>query len=256
MATLDITWLGQAGFLLETEATRLLIDPWVTPAERRLIESPPLALVSDRIDYLLVTHEHPDHLDLPFLRQLAERSPDAMLVLPEPIVDQAQGVLTLSPVQPGDRLQLADITVEAVPAWHGVGIEDAYTDGHGRFLGYLIGVAGLVIYHAGDTVATEGLLSSLEGKEIDLALLPVNGRDFFREAEGLVGNLDVREAVRLAQRIGASTLVPYHWDGFSGNTEQPGRVVDEAAAVGGLHVLCLARFLPFRLGSGEVGEGT
>jgi L-ascorbate metabolism protein UlaG (beta-lactamase superfamily) len=96
-------------------------------------------------------------------------------------------------------------------------------------------------------IATPDLLASLDGRSIAVALLPVNGHDFFREADGFVGNLDAREAVRLARRVGAHTLVPYHCDGFAGNTEQPGRVVDEAAAVGGLHVLCLARLVPFRL---------
>jgi L-ascorbate 6-phosphate lactonase len=245
--TLDLTWLGQAGFLLETPKTRLLIDPWVSRAEGRLIESPPLDVVADRIDLVIVTHEHADHFDLPFLRQLAERSPDAVLVLPEPIAEQGEGVLTLSPVRPGERVELVDLTLEVVPAFHALRAEDPCTDGDGRFVGYVIRVAGAVLYHAGDTVATDELLSSLEGKEIDCALLPVNGRDSLRESQGIVGNLDFREAVQLAVGVGAHTLVPYHWDGFAGNTERPGRVVEEAARVGGLHVLCLARLTPYRI---------
>ena len=42
-------------------------------------------------------------------------------------------------------------------------------------------------------------------------------------------------------------MVPIHWDGFAGNTERPGLVVDEAAALGELHVLVLARGQPVRL---------
>jgi L-ascorbate metabolism protein UlaG (beta-lactamase superfamily) len=84
-------------------------------------------------------------------------------------------------------------------------------------------------------------------KQIEIALLPVNGRDPVREADGIVGNLDTAEAVQLARRLGARTLIPYHWDGFAGNTEQPGRVVDEAAIGGGPHVLCLTRFVSFQL---------
>jgi hypothetical protein len=40
------------------------------------------------------------------------------------------------------------------------------------------------------------LLHSLERKQIDIALLPVNGRDFFRDADGVVGNLNVRNKLR------------------------------------------------------------
>jgi L-ascorbate 6-phosphate lactonase len=245
--TLDITWLGQAGFLFETDGCRLLIDPWVSPADGRLIEPPPLELVCDQVDAVLITHEHLDHLDLPFLRLLAERSPDALLVLPQPIVDQAEGILRLSPVRPGDRVEVSNLSVEVVPSWHSVSAKDAYSDGDGRFVGYVIHVGDSVVYHAGDTVVTEGLLASLERKRIDIALLPVNGRDFFRDARDIVGNMNVREAVELARRVDAHTLIPYHWDGFAGNTEQPGRVVDEAVAAGELHVLCLARYRRFRL---------
>jgi len=246
VTTLELTWLGQAGFLLETEHGRVLIDPWVSADDNRLIEPPPLELVGDRIDCVLVTHEHADHLDLPFLRRLAERSPEALLVLPEPIADQARDVHHLSPVRRGNVFETAGLSVEVVPAYHAVTADQAYADGDDRFVGYLIRAGRSVLYHAGDTVVTEGLLHSLEGKQIDIALLPVNGRDFFRDADGIVGNLNVREAVELARRLGAHTLVPYHWDGFAGNTEQPGRVVDEAVAAGGLHVLCLARLSRFR----------
>ena len=51
--------------------------------------------------------------------------------------------------------------------------------------------------------------------------------------------MDASEAVELALEIGASTLVPYHWDGFSGNTVSPGSVVDLAA--GRIHVVVPAR---------------
>ena len=247
MARLELTWLGQAGFLVETDATRLLIDPWVSPADGRLIEQPPLELVADGIDFVLVTHEHLDHLDLAFLSRLAERSPGARLVLPEPIADQAEGVLDVTTVRPGDAIDVGDVRVEVVPAWHGVLSADAYTDGDGRFVGYLLHAAGQVVYHAGDTIATDGLLAALEGRSIDVALLPINGRDFFREQRDIVGNLDAREAVEVALRIGAHTLVPYHWDGFAGNTVRPGGAPDEAAAADGpLHTLVLAHLVPYR----------
>ena len=78
-----------------------------------------------------------------------------------------------------------------------------------------------------------------------MALLPINGRDAEREARGIVGNMDAAEAVELALAIGATRLVPYHWDGFAGNTVPPGTAVD--AAAGGSTSLVPARFEPFEL---------
>ena len=74
------------------------------------------------------------------------------------------------------------------------------------------------------------------------------GRDFFREERGIVGNLNAREAVELASRVGARILVPMHWDLFAGNTEQPSVVLDEVVRTGArLHVLTLDRLRSFEL---------
>lgn len=243
----QITWLGQAGFLLETAGRRLLVDPWLSPHEARLTEPPPFELVCDEIDWVLVTHEHEDHLDLPFLRRLAERSPGARLVLPEPIAAMADVGLARTHVAAGDDLDLDPLRLHVVGAWHAVDAADGYSDGAGRFVGYVISGGGPTIYHAGDTIPDPGLAEALADQAVDIALLPINGRDSAREARNVAGNLDAREAVSLAREIGAHTLIPYHWDAVAGNTEHPGRAADEAAAQGGLHVLVLARLLPCRL---------
>jgi L-ascorbate metabolism protein UlaG (beta-lactamase superfamily) len=82
-----------------------------------------------------------------------------------------------------------------------------------------------------------------------VALLPVNGRSYFREQQDLAGNLDVRDAVALATRIGAHTLVPIHWDLMEGNLERAGAAAEEAHATNApLHVMTLARAVPWAVG--------
>jgi L-ascorbate 6-phosphate lactonase len=246
-----LTWLGQAGFLLETEGLRLLIDPFLSEYDARLYPPPPAKPLAERIDWLLVTHEHLDHLDVDFVPILAEHSPAAGVVLPTPIVDQADrlhaGLRTIG-VQPGDSLELSpSVQLQVLPAWHGVEMADAYSrgpdvDGLCYFVGYVIRAPGISIYHSGDTVVTDELRDALAGQAIDVALLPINGRDYYRERSGLIGNMDAREAVRLAQELGVRVLVPMHWDLFAGNTVRPGSAVDEVAGDSGLHVLVPARF--------------
>jgi L-ascorbate 6-phosphate lactonase len=244
------TWLGQAGVRLETDTACVVVDPWVSPHDDRLVPPAPLELAADGVDWLLVTHEHLDHLDLPLLPALLERSPGVRVVLPASLVELVEDVVPASqlvPVQAPDTVDLGGLELTVVPAIHGVSVEDAYGDGSAiggrpRFVGYVLGgPAG--VYHAGDTIVTGELGGALEPLAIDVAFLPVNGRDTEREARGIVGNMNAAEAVDLALAIGARRLVPIHWDGFAGNTVDPESVVD--AAGGRIDVFVPSRFETF-----------
>jgi UDP-MurNAc hydroxylase len=72
---MQVTYLGHAAILLEAAGTRVLMDPWLTDPTYHGTwwHFPPLELgVRDlpRIDYLYISHEHPDHFDPPTLAQL------------------------------------------------------------------------------------------------------------------------------------------------------------------------------------------
>jgi L-ascorbate metabolism protein UlaG (beta-lactamase superfamily) len=194
---------------------------------------------------VLVTHEHLDHLDAAALPQIAARSPQLSVIAPAPLapmVQEAAPGIPFTGVRPGDRLDVAGGTVSVVPAIHAVHPSDGYSDGAGRFVGYVLELDGGALYHAGDTIAGDQLMAALEPLRIDVALLPVNGRAHFRERQDIAGNLDVRDAVALAARIGATTLVPIHWDLFKPNLERAGATADEAHVTQApVHVVTLAR---------------
>jgi L-ascorbate metabolism protein UlaG (beta-lactamase superfamily) len=249
--TAVLTWLGQAGFLVESAGSRLLIDPFFGEHEGRRFPPPPIDVFGARIDHVLITHEHLDHFDPASLRGIAERSPGVRVLAPEPLRDRV-GDLPFHGVRAPDRVALPLGTVRVVPAIHALHPEDGYSEGGDppRFVGYVVETEGVAIYHAGDTIADERLLAGLEGVRIDVAVLPVNGRTFFRERADLAGNLGPRDAVALAAHCGASLLVPVHWDLFEGNTERAGATADAADEAGApVHVLTLSRGRPFALAS-------
>jgi L-ascorbate metabolism protein UlaG (beta-lactamase superfamily) len=95
-----------------------------------------------------------------------------------------------------------------------------------RFLGYVLDVDGVRIYHAGDTIHFEGMETMVGELRPDAMLLPINGRDAEREARGIVGNLTAREAAWLADEIGSGILVPMHHDLFERNRGWPAHVVE------------------------------
>jgi L-ascorbate metabolism protein UlaG (beta-lactamase superfamily) len=253
----ELTWLGQAGFLLSANGEAVLVDPFLSPHKLRTYPPPGLEVLGRDVSWLLATHEHEDHLDLRSLPVLLERFPRLHVVLPSPLAPRVASLLAsdrIHPVQPGDLVAGREVSIRPVPACHGVTIKDGYSTGRRApsdptpFVGYLLEFPGLTIYHAGDTIVNQEVLDALQNRPIDVALLPVNGRDYFREAAGIVGNLSVEEAVQLAAQLRVRVLIPMHHDLVYGNTERAGAVADFADQLGvPIHVVNLARFTSLRL---------
>jgi L-ascorbate 6-phosphate lactonase len=222
-----LSWLGQASVAMRLGGATALVDPFLSPHPERLV-SPPFAAEEARgIDVVLITHDHLDHLDERALPAIATVSPDAVVIVPEDVVER---VTTLGVerervhgLPPDGRVTIGALTIDAVPACHGEGADDAYR--LGPFLGYVVSAGGVRVYHAGDTIPFDGLVERLRELHVHLALLPINGRDAKREAEGIVGNLDPREAAQLASEIGANAVVPIHWDMFASNRGDPAAFV-------------------------------
>ena len=133
-------------------------------------------------------------------------------------------------------LQDAGFDVVAVAAAHEFAGEGygAYTEwvdetGAHRAVGFVVRGGGRVLFHSGDTVMWRGLAEQLQAARVDTCLLPINGRDWLREEQGLVGNLTARESADLAAACGAEVLIPVHFDGVVGNTGSPGDLLDYAS---------------------------
>jgi L-ascorbate metabolism protein UlaG (beta-lactamase superfamily) len=222
-----LSWLGQSSVALRLGGATVLVDPFLSPHPDRLVPPPFTGEEARGVDLVLVTHDHLDHLDEAALPAIAAASPEAVVIVPDDVVDRvaALGIerSRVRGLSPDGRAQLGTVTVDAVPACHGEGIDDAYR--LGPFLGYVVSAGGPHVYHAGDTILFDGLVERLRELRVDLALLPINGRDAKREAHGIVGNIDALEAAHLARDIGADAVVPLHWDMFASNPGDPGAFV-------------------------------
>jgi L-ascorbate metabolism protein UlaG (beta-lactamase superfamily) len=251
-----LSWLGQAGFVVRTRHAIALIDPFLAPHDGRLFESGLRPGSAEGVDVVCCTHEHVDHFDAASVPAIAKASPGAVFVVPSPIADMltevgVEGARVVG-VQPGDPIEVAGLSIRAVPAMHGVSMDDAYgfgqelSDGLVRFVGYVVEAGGVRLYHAGDTIHYEGMEVMLRELEIDVAMLPINGRDPVREARGIVGNLSEREAAWLAGAIGAEVVIPMHWDLFARNRGYPEWLVESALRDHpDVHVLVPRRDRPF-----------
>ena len=231
-------WIGQAGFVIRGSTTTLVIDPYLVDRPDRT--APPPLTPGDLgfIDAVLATHEHRDHLDLANLPAIAAAAPATRFVVPEPLVErtaEAVGSGRVSGARPGAALELRSARIMPVPACHGVHVADAYSfglaPGEHRYLGYVVTLDGLRIYHAGDTIRYDGMAERLRELRVQVALLPVNGRNAAREARDLVGNLTAEEAAELVRDAGIAIAVPMHYELFARNAGSAGAFVDRVAAL-------------------------
>ena len=227
-----IWWLGQAGFLIYCKGVRILVDPYLSDylavkyagkefPHRRMM-SPPIAPGELRgVSWYLCTHAHSDHMDPGTLPVVAKNNPDCRFVAPRAEVStaMARGVPEnrLVPVDDGETIDLSKgLKVEVLPSAHEELVKDEA--GHSRFLGYLLKLDGIVIYHSGDCVPFPGLLERLIAAGVDLALLPVNGRDEYRRLRNLAGNFTLVEAVKLCRDANIPFMLAHHVGMFEFNT--------------------------------------
>jgi L-ascorbate metabolism protein UlaG (beta-lactamase superfamily) len=107
-AVMHLTHLGHAGLLVETDTARLLIDPGNMSSVDGLTD----------VDAVLVTHQHPDHLDLDRLHQVLAASPRAVVVIDPDTATAVTGLPEHTVAQVGDRLTFGATTVDVLGGLH------------------------------------------------------------------------------------------------------------------------------------------
>jgi L-ascorbate metabolism protein UlaG (beta-lactamase superfamily) len=224
-------WLGQAGFAIEALGHRILIDPYLSDSladkyrgtlfpHERLHPSPIAASTLVGIDAVFHTHAHTDHLD-PVTIAALQIANDPTFIAPRAVRSTAfeRGIPEdrFRGIGDGERFELThDISAEAIASAHEV--LDRDDSGDHRHLGYVFDFDGIRIYHSGDCVPYPGLVERLRTARIDVALLPINGRDSYRLENGVPGNFRLEEAVDIAHDARIPALVGHHFGLFDFNT--------------------------------------
>jgi L-ascorbate 6-phosphate lactonase len=241
---LAIWALGQQGYLLKGGPHTVVIDPYLSnyveeltsndehPVARQVpIVVQPAELSS--VTVALATHHHTDHCDPRTLVPLLKSAPQARMITSY----TGRDVLLAAGIDP-ERVEVPAIDVAvsfgdgleitAIPSAH-YGF-DPDPDGNPAYLGFLLNMNGVSLYHAGDTVVYSGLIERLRRQHVNILCLPINGRDWFREQQDLVGNMDFREAAELTAAVGGDVLLAGHNDMFAGNRINPAYLVDYITA--------------------------
>jgi L-ascorbate metabolism protein UlaG (beta-lactamase superfamily) len=204
---MEIKFHGHSCFELREGETTVLVDPFLKP------NNPAAAATAEDVEptHIAISHGHIDHIAdaVP----VATRTGAHCIALAE-IAEWlgGQGVADLSDPNLGGTVEFEWGWVKLVPAWHTSTIlgsaEWPYSAEHGiptgTPAGLLINLGGVTVYHAGDTCLFGDMKLIAERNPVDVALLPIGGHY----------TMDRHDAVIAVEFVGASTVIPMHFDTF------------------------------------------
>lgn len=232
MSVVEVTWLGHATVLIAIDGMSILTDPVLTSRIGVIWRyAPPVDIdLLKRIDLVVVSHLHRDHLHMPSLQMLDHAVRTVVPRGGEELLRRA-GLKNISEVQVGDSLWCGPVRITAVPAAH-TGYRPPFGP-KADAVGYLITGSGR-IYFPGDTTLFDGMRDI--SPDLDLALLPVGGWGVTLRGE----HLNPESAALALKLLRPRHAIPIHWgtlrplgmrNVWRSNFEQPGANFAEYAAV-------------------------
>ncbi len=195
------TWFKQAAFRWDGDGLTVYIDPWGIRDD-----DPPA-------DVVFITHAHFDHFSQEDLERV--RKEGTRFLAPHDVARELSGEVT--PVAPGDSLEVRGIRVQVVPAYNVVEERLEFHPKANRWVGYVLELGGSTYYHAGDTDHAP----ELSDVRADVAFLPIGG----------TYTMDPTEAGGLARAISPQLAVPMHYGFVVGSPADADRFREAADPV-------------------------
>ena len=202
----NLHWLGHDAFLLRAGGKSIYFDPF------QLGPGLPTA------DIICISHAHYDHCSPADV--LTIQQPFTLIVTETEAAAKLKGKIII--LAPGERREVEGITIETVPAYN---TNKKFHPQSNRWLGFILTVDGVRVYHAGDT----DYIPEMKNVRADIALLPVSGT-YVMTAE---------EAAQAAIAVGAKIAVPMHYGAVVGTSDDAARFA--AALAGRVRVEILGR---------------
>ncbi len=186
---IEIKWLGHSGFLIKNHKI-IYIDPY------NIKEN------SEKADIILITHSHYDHCSIADIKNIIKEGTKIVLTADcQSKVTRFQTPVDIHIVEPNQEIAFGELKISTLPAYN---LDKTFHSKGEGWVGYLIKMNGVLIYHAGDTdlIPEMQKLTGYKqpGKEF-IALLPIGGK-FTMNAE---------EAAEAAKLIKPNIAVPMHY---------------------------------------------
>jgi len=217
-----ITWLGHATVLVQTaKGTNIVIDPFISGNPKY----PKSVTLPSKIDYVLLTHGHGDHIS-DAVPVATKHGSTVVAIYELASYVGGKGVSNTVGMNLGGTVQLGDVAATMVEAKHSSAAQDEQgTHDVGVAAGFVLTVAdGPVLYHAGDTAVFGDMSLIRELYQPTVAMLPIGGHFTMGPKEAAV-------AVRL---LAPQVVLPLHFGTFpplKGTPEQLAALVDPGVKV-------------------------
>ncbi len=222
-----ITWLGHATFKITLANGKvILLDGWVdgNPA------CPKEAKKLDRVDTILITHGHGDHIG--DVLSLAKKfRPQIVAIYETAGWLESKGVKNVTGMGKGGTFKVGEIELTMVHAIHSNSIQDGDKMIYGgEPAGYIVRLpGGLVIYHAGDTAVFGDMKIIGELYSPEVAMLPIG--DFY--------TMGPREAALAVRLLNVKHVIPMHYATFPALTGTPEDLKRLTSDISGLEIHAL-----------------
>ena len=223
-----VTWIGHATLLVQMGHLSFLTDPiWSdTPSPVSFVgprrHVPPGVALEDlpHIDFVVVSHNHYDHLDLPTLEALAKRSPETRFIVPleNGGLLRDAGIENVTELDWGQSTLVEGVRVHCLPAQHwslrafggerrSLWASWAVVSGERRF------------YFAGDTGYFDGFARIAKALgPFDLAAVPIGAYE--PQAMMRESHMNPEEAARAAGDLDAKRVLAMHYGTFDLSDER------------------------------------
>ncbi|MCX6593528.1 MAG: MBL fold metallo-hydrolase [Acidobacteria bacterium] len=232
---LHAAWLGHSTVLLKIDGFTVLTDPvfhkWIgvdlkfaTVGMKRLVAAALPIEKLPKVDLILSSHAHMDHLDLKTMRDL--ESPQTEVVMARSTSDliRAGNYARVQEVGWGEVVKAGPASIRGLQVNHwGARMR---TDTYRGYNGYSLTVGRWKILFAGDTADTDAFRVQRQG-DVDLAIFPIGAYDPWIHA-----HCNPEQAWRMSNEFGAEHILSVHHQTFrlsrEGKTEPMERILNAA----------------------------
>jgi len=191
----ELKWLGHSGFLIKNSRV-IYIDPY------KIKDS------CEKADMILITHSHHDHCSIEDIEKIVQRGTRIIMTADcQSKVARIKFPVKMEIAEPGKSFNLGNLKIDMLPAYN---VDKPFHSKDDFWVGYLIEMNKVLIYHAGDTDKIPEMHKLTGHKQKDkkfIALLPVGGRF----------TMSPEEAAEAAELIKPNLAVPMHYGSIVGN---------------------------------------